>query len=104
MTRLYTNSIYLATEGEGLWIGSPQIFVRLQGCLIGCSNCDSKDTWSFDEGGEWMEIDEILSAVHRVGLDGKIRRVSLTGGDPLHPKYEAGLIELAKVLKAKDIG
>lgn len=102
MTRLYTNSIYLATEGEGIWLGSPQIFVRLQGCQIGCVNCDSKDTWSFEEGGKFQSLEEILSEVHRIGFNGKIRRVSITGGDPLHPKHESGVLELVKVLKKKE--
>ena len=43
------NSIYRATEGEGVFVGRPQIFVRYQGCAIGCINCDSKDTWEFDK-------------------------------------------------------
>ncbi|MEX0799567.1 MAG: hypothetical protein WD025_08980, partial [Bacteriovoracaceae bacterium] len=53
--KLAINSIYMATEGEGIHVGTPQIFVRFQGCAIGCVNCDSKDTWEFLPGNKALE-------------------------------------------------
>ncbi|MDD0853305.1 7-carboxy-7-deazaguanine synthase QueE [Halobacteriovorax sp. GB3] len=91
------NSIYRATEGEGVLIGSPQVFVRFQGCAIGCLNCDSKDTWDFD--GELMDLEEIMLSVYQETFQGKIKRVSITGGDPLHPKHVPYVLELTKKLK-----
>jgi 7-carboxy-7-deazaguanine synthase len=100
MTTLLINSIYRATEGEGIHIGIPQIFIRFQGCHIGCVNCDTKDTWDFDPAytktlDEVMEMVEVLS-------QNVIKRVSITGGDPLHPSHVPSLIELIKELKARD--
>lgn len=89
------NSIYRATEGEGVFIGSPQIFVRYQGCHIGCVNCDSKDTWEFDSARE-MKWEEIVAAIDDIRSDYPIKRLSITGGDPLHPKFESGVIRLAE--------
>ncbi len=94
------NSIYKATEGEGLHLGTPQVFVRFQGCSIGCINCDSMDTWAFDEG-ESLSLAEIWDRVWSESLEGKIRRISITGGDPLHPKHTAHVIELARHFKQK---
>lgn len=100
MEKLMLNSIYMATEGEGIHVGSPQVFVRFQGCNIGCLNCDSKDTWKFeDQMG--LSFDEALLQIHEQSHKGKIRRVSITGGDPLHPKHVPSVCKLVKELKAR---
>lgn len=95
------HSIYKATEGEGVLIGSPQVFVRFQGCAVGCINCDSLETWNFVSGN--MSLDEIYEKIKLEGKQdfGEIKRVSITGGDPLHPKNEKNAIELASFLKDK---
>lgn len=98
--RLQMNAIYLATEGEGVHVGTPQVFVRFQGCAIGCLNCDSKDTWEFSKRFE-MELETVLDKVSEQSSQGKIRRVSITGGDPLHPQHVPGLLVLVKELKAR---
>jgi 7-carboxy-7-deazaguanine synthase len=96
--KLFLNSIYLATEGEGIHVGTPQVFVRFQGCNIGCLNCDSIDTWEFkDEMG--LDISGALAEINRVSHQQKIKRVSITGGDPLHPMFEDSLLALLKELK-----
>lgn len=92
------NSIYLTTEGEGLHLGTPQVFIRFQGCAVGCLNCDSKDTWDFTESMA-IELPEILATVRTLSRQGKIRRVSITGGDPLHPKHTAAVLSLCQQLK-----
>ncbi|MCO4792307.1 MAG: 7-carboxy-7-deazaguanine synthase QueE [Bacteriovoracaceae bacterium] len=94
------NSIYLATEGEGVHLGTPQVFVRFQGCNIGCLNCDSKDTWEFEDR-LGLSMDEILVQIHEKSNSGRIRRVSITGGDPLHPKNVPAVSKLARELKAR---
>ena len=94
------NSIYRATEGEGVFLGRPQIFVRYQGCAVGCLNCDSKDTWDFtaDMG---KSIEEVWNAVYTEGLGGIIKNVSITGGDPLHPGHVPHVLSLVHYLKNK---
>ena len=88
------NAIYRATEGEGVFVGTPQIFVRYQGCNIGCINCDSKDTWDFTSSFErtWEELLEEINQIHK---DFPVMRMSITGGDPLHPKFVTGVRRLA---------
>ena len=92
------NSIYLATEGEGIFIGTPQVFVRMQGCDIGCFNCDSKDTWKFSKKS-LLDMDEVLNKIDRV--DHGIKRINITGGDPLHPHIAPATFQLVKKLKTK---
>jgi len=93
------NSIYRATEGEGVHLGTPQVFVRFQGCAIGCINCDSMDTWDFS--GEMLSLEDIWDKLQEETYHLKIKRVSITGGDPLHPKHEPQVLELAGFLKEK---
>lgn len=97
------NCIYRATEGEGIHVGRPQVFVRYQGCAIGCLNCDSKDTWNF-LNSPTHTTEEIINLVYEEGFKGKIKFVSITGGDPLHPKLLPGVLDLAKSLKSHGYG
>lgn len=102
MTKLLINTIYRATEGEGILLGSPQVFVRFQGCTIGCVNCDSKETWEFKPETA-MELDDVVAKVDQLAREGRwpLNRVSITGGDPLHPSHVPGLMELIIDLKLK---
>lgn len=86
------NKIYPALEGEGIAIGIPQIFVRTQGCKVGCRNCDSKQTWKYKNAGTDMSPQEILQELIKYDVD----RVSLTGGNPLEQPDLVDLIELLK--------
>lgn len=45
MTALLVNEVFETIQGEGSWTGTPSIFVRLQGCPVGCPWCDTKHTW-----------------------------------------------------------
>jgi 7-carboxy-7-deazaguanine synthase len=102
-TQISINTIYRASEGEGIYIGTPQIFIRFQGCNIGCVNCDSKETWDFDEQkSRNLEniLDEVEALAHRSHYP--LKRVSITGGDPLHPSHHEGLLKLVKELKQRN--
>ena len=101
MVKLPINSIYRAHEGEGFHLGKPQVFVRLQGCAIGCFNCDSKDTWDFNLG-VLQSVSDIVYLIQKYREHDGIERVSITGGDPTHPKFDEGLVELVGELKKKN--
>jgi 7-carboxy-7-deazaguanine synthase len=102
MKKYPIHSIYLATEGEGVRVGTPQVFIRFMGCNIGCLNCDSKDTWDFTEGN--MSLAEILAQIEaESGVNTRrVKAVSITGGDPMHPKLAPLVLELSQALKKKD--
>lgn len=103
MAQFFINSIYKATEGEGIFVGTPQVFVRFQGCSVGCRNCDSKQTWKCDPNTE-TNIDMILQTVSCLHgeFSHRQKRVSITGGDPLHPQNRDAVMILAHELKKRD--
>lgn len=84
------SEIFYSIEGEGIEIGRPEVFVRLAGCNLRCSWCDTKYAW---ENGKEMSIKEIVEEVRRYPC----KNVSITGGEPLLQKEE--LLELIKQLK-----
>jgi 7-carboxy-7-deazaguanine synthase len=42
------NEIFVTLQGEGSYFGTPSIFIRLQGCDVGCPWCDTKHTWQLN--------------------------------------------------------
>ena len=70
------NEIYLSVQGESTHTGLPCVFIRLTGCNLRCSWCDT--VYAFHEGKN-MSIDEILQKVANFG----IHLVEITGGEPL---------------------
>ena len=112
-SKLKINSIFYSIQGEGCDNGIPTIFIRLAGCNLRCSYCDTK--YAYYEGNE-MEIDEIFKEIKKWDC----KRVCITGGEPLlqnniyklidfllHRKYEIsvetnGSIDISK-LSLRDI-
>lgn len=45
MTTLLVNEIFETIQGEGSYTGTPSVFLRLQGCPVGCPWCDTQHTW-----------------------------------------------------------
>lgn len=79
MSRLRITEIFYSLQGEARSVGWPTVFVRLTGCPLRCSYCDT--TYAF-QGGEWLELDEILKQVAAHDC----RHVCVTGGEPLAQK------------------
>ncbi|MBL8879889.1 MAG: radical SAM protein [Phycisphaerales bacterium] len=76
MTRLRINEIFHSIQGEGTRAGMRCAFIRLTGCHLRCSWCDTE--YAFYEGS-WKTLDEILSQVRAFGCP----VVEVTGGEPL---------------------
>jgi 7-carboxy-7-deazaguanine synthase len=74
---MYLIEIYKSVQGESSWAGLPCIFVRLAGCNLRCSWCDSVYTFT---GGKKMSEDEVFAEVQRLG---PTKLVEITGGEPL---------------------
>jgi 7-carboxy-7-deazaguanine synthase len=77
--RLRLTEIFFSLQGESSFAGLPCVMIRLTGCNLRCTWCDTE--YSF-HGGEWMTVDEILVKTASYGA----RRVEITGGEPLLQK------------------
>ena len=73
---LTVNEVFFSIQGEGTRAGQPCVFVRLTGCPLRCTWCDT--AYAFHEGSKRSE-DEILAEVETFPC----RLVELTGGEPL---------------------
>lgn len=85
------SEIFLSVEGEGSRSGLPCVFVRLHGCNLRCSYCDSMYAVIGDDYKE-MTVKEISDAVNSYN----IHRVTITGGEPL---IHEDIIDLITSLK-----
>ena len=73
---LSVNEIFYSIQGESTYAGKPCVFVRLAGCDLRCSWCDT--AYAFAEGRK-MSIDDIVNQVGEYGSP----LVEVTGGEPL---------------------
>ena len=76
--RYQINEHFWTIQGEGIHAGKTAIFIRLQGCPVGCHWCDSKTTWY--KGGSSYTRDEIRQMILGYPRAGQ---VVITGGEPL---------------------
>jgi 7-carboxy-7-deazaguanine synthase len=76
---LRINEIFLSLQGETVKTGLPTAFIRLTGCPLRCSYCDTE--YAF-HSGERMSIGQIMQAIS----GWRTRHVTVTGGEPLAQK------------------
>lgn len=89
------NEIFETIQGEATFTGTPAVFIRLQGCPVGCGWCDTKHTWEVkqekkvsseiiflkntdSEEYASFSTDEIINALKQY----KATHIVLTGGEP----------------------
>jgi 7-carboxy-7-deazaguanine synthase len=74
--------IYKSVQGESTFTGLPCIFVRLAGCNLRCTWCDSEYTFT---GGKKMSLDEVEAEVKKLA---PVKLVEITGGEPMLQERE----------------
>jgi 7-carboxy-7-deazaguanine synthase len=90
---LRVTEIFHSIQGESTFVGRPCVFVRLTGCPLRCTWCDTEYAFY---GGREDSIDRILDAVRAYGCP----LVEVTGGEPL---AQPQTLELLKVLCEQDL-
>lgn len=80
------------SNGEGIGVS---LFV--QGCDFHCKNCFNSETWDFSKGQEWNEKtkNQFLKLVEKPF----IQRVSILGGEPLHPKNVQNVLKIVDEIR-----
>ncbi len=85
MSELRISEIFYSLQGESSTVGWPTVFIRLTGCPLRCTYCDT--SYAF-KGGSWMSMGAILQQV----ADLEARYVTVTGGEPLAQKDCSALL------------
>ena len=85
------NEIFYSMQGEGSWVGLPNIFIRTTGCNLRCSFCDT--TYAYIHGVE-MDVKEVVDEIQKYPCN----YVCITGGEPL---LQEETVELLDVLLQK---
>jgi len=80
---MQVTEIYKSLQGESTHAGLPCVFVRLTGCNLRCSWCDSEYTFT---GGHRMTAEEVLNEVE--ALSPNLGLVEITGGEPMLQERE----------------
>ena len=76
MTPLNITETFVSNQVEPDAVGWPTCFIRLTGCPLRCTYCDTE--YAF-HGGEWREVDALVESARTAG----VRHVCVTGGEPL---------------------
>ena len=91
MIKYNVNEIFYSIQGEGSRAGLPCVFVRMQGCLLRCTWCDTPYALDRKQIEKLMSIDEILEEVESHNC----KFLMLTGGEPLEQKNIDELVKAA---------
>ena len=88
---LLITEIFHSLQGETSLTGVPFVFVRLTGCNLRCTYCDS--AYSF-KGGKRETFSSVLNEIKKY----KVNHVLMTGGEPL---LQRGTLPFIKLLKSE---
>ena len=80
---MQVTEIYKSLQGESTYVGLLCVFVRLTGCNLRCSWCDSEYTF---QGGSKMTVEDVRDVVLRLSPGGGL--VEITGGEPMLQEKE----------------
>jgi 7-carboxy-7-deazaguanine synthase len=87
---LQLSEIFYSIQGEGLWSGTPAVFVRLAGCNLACDFCDTDYSTKV-----FATVAQVVAMVREAG--GTCPMIVLTGGEPLAQADTLALIEALRL-------
>lgn len=98
------SEIFSSIQGEGVYTGTPSIFIRTLGCNLRCvfrdSICDTPYTSFNVEAPSFDSKEQILEEVYKQLQHNNIHHIIFTGGEPM--MYYSDIIDIIKEIKSKD--
>ena len=88
---MQVSEIFYTIQGEGTNVGKPAVFLRLSGCHLRCTWCDTKYTWELNSGKK-MSTAEVIKELKKFPC----QHLIITGGEPLI--QQSAITELVKKL------
>jgi organic radical activating enzyme len=73
--------IFSSIQGEGLFIGRRQIFIRFAGCNLSCNYCDTPESQKSSHGN-FLSVEDVIRKIDNLKTP-DIHSISFTGGEPL---------------------
>jgi len=89
---MFIKDLFYSFQGEGPWVGYPQLFLRFYGCNIHCDYCDEPD---YSEDKKKYTLDQLVSQLKQFEHY-DVHSLSLTGGEPL--MYADAIKEIAPLV------
>jgi 7-carboxy-7-deazaguanine synthase len=83
---LKVNEIFYSLQGESSYAGLPCVFIRLTGCNLRCTYCDTQ--YAYDDGREYS-IGEVMDKISSYNCN----LVEVTGGEPLIQRETPNLVD-----------
>jgi len=77
---LPVTEIYTGVQGEGIMVGTPCVFLRVSGCNLKCSWCDTKFSW---RPKRRMLPSQVNKKLRNILVEKRLRNIVLTGGEPM---------------------
>lgn len=94
--------IFSSLQGEGVWLGQRQVFVRFGGCNLHCDYCDEPDSIPIPSGAVWS-AGKVKKTIEDLLQERPHEAVSWTGGEPLlHAEFLEPLMRWAHEKRLKN--
>lgn len=82
--KLWVQEIFATIQGEGRYAGVPSIFIRVAGCNLQCTFCDTDFESAFASTANFQDVQQIISTVQRLRVQFPgCHNAVITGGEPL---------------------
>lgn len=106
--RLWIQEIFATVQGEGLYAGTPSIFIRLAGCNLACFFCDTDFESAFEDKENFVTVNGAATAVSHLSVEHPgCNNIVFTGGEPFRQNFiplAARLIDLGYTIEIETAG
>ncbi len=98
------SEVFSSYQGEGIFVGQPQVFIRFCGCNLRCGYCDTPENQHLHEHQKYFSLSHILElareSMAKRSPSSLPLAISLTGGEPLlYPGFLSALLPQIKKMK-----